>query len=329
MKRVSIIIPCYNQKEYIKEAIESALNQTYPDIEIIVINDGSTDNSAAIIKSFATRHNNIIFIDNKENKGVIYSRNIAIKAASGEYILPLDGDDKIDPFYAEKAVNIFENFSKRNSANDILKIVYCKTKLFGNNNEEFKLDKFSPDKIIFNNCIPNSAMFRKIDFVKAGGYKDYMKDGLEDWDLWLSLLENSQNKENCVYQIDEFLFYYRISNKITRNKCHDEIKKNELLELIFKNHIDLYLNNKEIIPRVFGNYENIITDYKNKLTDYEDIFEDYKNKLTNVETKLTNYENIFAYNKKKLKKYKKLYKLFLIISIIGILITAAIFLQLN
>ena len=82
-KKVSIIIPCYNNEKYVEEAIESALNQTYQNIEIVCINDGSTDSSTEKIKPYK-KYSNFIFIDNKENKGVIYSRNYAIDIATGE-----------------------------------------------------------------------------------------------------------------------------------------------------------------------------------------------------------------------------------------------------
>ena len=106
MKKVSIIIPCYNQENYIKDAILSCFEQTYQNIEIVIVNDGSSDNSAEVINSLIKNRENVIFINNKENFGVVHSRNIAIEKASGEYILPLDGDDKIEPAYVEKAVKI-------------------------------------------------------------------------------------------------------------------------------------------------------------------------------------------------------------------------------
>lgn len=100
--KVSIIIPCYNQAEYVGESIESALKQTYENLEIVCINDGSTDNSSEVIKSYAEKYKNIVFLDEKTNRGVCCARNMAIAASSGEYILPLDADDKIEPQYVEK-----------------------------------------------------------------------------------------------------------------------------------------------------------------------------------------------------------------------------------
>ena len=92
MKKVSVIIPCYNQSEYIEEAILSVVNQTYPNIEIICIDDCSSDNSAQIIKSLVEQYKNIVFLSNIENVGVVKSRNKAVEVSTGQYILPLDGD---------------------------------------------------------------------------------------------------------------------------------------------------------------------------------------------------------------------------------------------
>ena len=231
-KRVSIIIPCYNQAQYVSEAIESALNQTYKNVEIVVINDASTDNSSDVIKPYANKHPNIIFLDEKENKGVVESRNLAILKCNGDYILPVDADDKIDATFCEKAVKIL------NSNNEI-RIVYSRIQFFGHINKEFKLEAFNPNRIIFNNCIPNTAMYRKSDFISVGGYKDYMKDGWEDWNLWLSILEIAPNKEKCAYKIDEKLYLYRQFEAGTRSDFKLK-KQNELFVNMIANHCSLY-----------------------------------------------------------------------------------------
>ena len=96
MALVSIIIPCYNYADFVAEAIASASGQTFQDIEIIIVNDNSIDCSKDIILKEIEKDKRIKFIDNKCNKGVVATRNIAIEIASGKYILPLDADDVID-----------------------------------------------------------------------------------------------------------------------------------------------------------------------------------------------------------------------------------------
>jgi glycosyltransferase involved in cell wall biosynthesis len=90
---VSFIIPCYNAEKWIAEAIESCLSQAYKSIELIIINDGSTDNSLSVIQSFADRYPNIIRYKSQPNKGQAETRNKAIEMARGKYVLFLDADD--------------------------------------------------------------------------------------------------------------------------------------------------------------------------------------------------------------------------------------------
>lgn len=236
--KVSIIIPCYNKAPYVAEAIESAIKQTYENIEIICVDDASTDNSADIIKGYAERYDNIKFIDFKENKGVIAARNTAIEKAIGDYILPLDADDIIADTYVEKAAKIL-------SSRADIGIVYCKAEMFGKKNNLWKLPEYQFPDILYRNCIFCTALFRKSDFIKAGGYKPYMDRGCEDWDLWLSLIENGCR----VYSIDEILFKYRRPNEPTRNDIvglNDDWK-----EALFNHHIDSYLKDKGLIEKVF------------------------------------------------------------------------------
>ena len=241
-KKVSIIIPCYNQAQYVSEAIESALNQTYQNVEIVVINDASTDNSSDVIKSYADKYPNIIFLDEKDNKGVVKSRNLAISKSSGDYILPVDADDKISSTFCEKAVKILDS--------DLdIRIVYSRIQFFGFLNKEFKLEDFNPDRIIFNNCIPNTAMYRKSDFVAVGGYHDYMKDGWEDWNMWLSILEIAPNKEKCAYKIDEILYFYRQFESGTRSDFKLK-KQNELFVNMIANHPSLYKDRIEFYRHI-------------------------------------------------------------------------------
>lgn len=242
MPKVSIIIPCYNQGKYVAEAINSALRQTFKDIEIVCVNDGSTDNSVEIIKSFENKYKNFIFLNNEENRGVIYSRNFAIKNCNGTYILPLDADDIIEPTYVEKAVKILDN-------NSNIGIVYCKAKIFGNYDKYWNLKPFNKSDILYENCIFCSAIFRKSDFLKIGGYNNNMKYGCEDYDLWLSFIE--QRLE--VFQINEILFSYRQYDETSRTTISLKNKK-EIWNNLIKNHINLYLNDENFLERlIFSN----------------------------------------------------------------------------
>ena len=104
MEKVSIIIPVYNVEKYLPKCLESVLGQTYADLEIICVDDGTPDRSAAVILSYAEKDRRINLIS-QENQGLSGARNTGINAATGKYIVFLDGDDWIDPETVETAVN--------------------------------------------------------------------------------------------------------------------------------------------------------------------------------------------------------------------------------
>ena len=96
MKKISVIIPVYNTEKYLKRCLDSVIAQEYKDLELVIINDGSTDNSEQLINEYKTKYPELISYYNKENTGVADTRNFGIKKAKGEYIMFLDSDDYID-----------------------------------------------------------------------------------------------------------------------------------------------------------------------------------------------------------------------------------------
>ena len=102
MSKVSIIVPVYNTSKHLRKCIDSLVNQTQKDIEIIIINDGSTDNSEAIIKEYINKYSSIIKYYSKENEGVAKTRNFGIEKATSDYVLFIDSDDYIDKCLIEK-----------------------------------------------------------------------------------------------------------------------------------------------------------------------------------------------------------------------------------
>lgn len=106
--KISIIIPVYNVEEYLKQCLDSVINQTFKDIEIIIVNDGSTDNSINIIEEYKERDSRIIFL-NQENHGPGYARNSGLKIAKGEYILFIDSDDWIREDTLQELYEIVKN----------------------------------------------------------------------------------------------------------------------------------------------------------------------------------------------------------------------------
>lgn len=193
----SIIIPCYNQEKFLIDCLQSVKLQTFDDWECIIVNDGSTDKSHEIAHTFVQNDNRFQYHVNS-NKGLAYTRNFGISKSKGIYILPLDGDDKIGTNYLEKAHNIF-------NLNPNAKLIYCKAAFFGTKNQQWDLPDYSYEKILIQNCIFCSAIFKKTDFHKTSGYDTNMIFGYEDWELWLQLL----NKDDQVIKIESTEFFYR------------------------------------------------------------------------------------------------------------------------
>lgn len=105
MAKISVVIPVYNVKNYLEKCLNSVCNQTFEDIEVICVNDSSTDDSLKILNQFAEKDNRIKIINFEENKGVSTARNIGIETAKGEYVGFVDSDDYIDLDFYEKLYN--------------------------------------------------------------------------------------------------------------------------------------------------------------------------------------------------------------------------------
>lgn len=226
---VSVIIPVYNTEAYLDETIQSVVDQTYKNIEIILIDDGSTDLSGSICDGWEKRDSRINVI-HTVNRGPIEARNTAINNSRGDYILPVDSDDRIGDKYIEKAVTVLDN-------NPDVGIVYCNAEHFGAITGEWKITDYSIQEMLIHNCIFATAMFRIKDWEKVGGYSNDMKAGLEDYDLWLSIVELKRK----VYKIPEVLFYYRKHDESRSKKYESDralVKKTEAIK--FSRHQRLY-----------------------------------------------------------------------------------------
>lgn len=224
---VSIIVPCYNQAQYLPETLDSVLAQTYHNWECVIVNDGSSDNMEDVAEKYCFRDARFKYLK-QENQGPSVARNNGIRQSSGKYILPLDGDDLIAPTYLEKAVGYLE-------AHRECKLVYCEADYFGKWRGRWQLEEYEYEKFIWNNCIFCSAVFRRSDYDLTEGYNPDMKLGFEDWDYWLSFL----HPEDRVFRIDEVLFRYRIKS-ISRNAGVWQSGIEDACKQIYYNHPEIY-----------------------------------------------------------------------------------------
>jgi glycosyltransferase involved in cell wall biosynthesis len=212
------------------EALQSLLHQDYPYWECIIVNDGSPDNTEEVAKEWVEKDKRFKYFW-KANSGVCDTRNYGVNQATGEYIVPLDGDDKLGPHYFSEAIEAF-------TENPDIKLIYSDTVLFGDKNEEVINPEFVYKNMLTENQIYNSAMFRKVDFWEAGGYNINMFEGIEDWDFYLSLIKPNDK----VVKLNSFHYYYRIKEISRSMRIFRETEKNDAMLLqMFKNHVPLFL----------------------------------------------------------------------------------------
>ena len=153
---VSVIVPLYNAAPYIGEALESIIASTYRPIEVIVMDDGSKDDSRTIAEAFAKAHPEVTVM-HQPNAGASAARNRAIRASHGEYILPVDADNKIHPLYIEEAQAVLEKQPE-------VRVVSCRAEFFGAKTGEWITPQFSKELLARKNMIDTCAMYRRADF---------------------------------------------------------------------------------------------------------------------------------------------------------------------
>lgn len=233
MSKVSIIIPCFNQGEYLEDAIESAWNQTHPPHEIIVVNDGSTDNSAEIAERYMFKQfpllESPVRVIHQVNKGLSSARNTGIMAATGDYILPLDADDIL----MENAIEVItRKILETNS--DVIAPSFIE---FGTSDRKVIVQPFTLDDLKQANRLGYFSAIKRSVLIEVGGYNPKMKWGYEDWDLWFDLIK--RGKSFMILNGEEYILVkYRVKehSMLTNAVQHHQ----ELTNQIMLNHPELF-----------------------------------------------------------------------------------------
>jgi glycosyltransferase involved in cell wall biosynthesis len=226
--KVSIVIPCYNYKDYIEETVSSILNQTFKDFEVIIVDDGSNNETKDVLRKI---NNSKVFILEQKNGGPSNARNNGVKKAKGQYILTLDSDDTFDVSFLEKAVAILDK-------NESITAVSCYCNIFEGG---YKIiNKHTPkggglENFLFDNNSTSFALIRSSFWKKIGGYDEKMVQGFEDWEFWISITRNG----GFIHMIPEFLFNYRYKKK-SLNIHSKENYREKNLAYIYKKHQDIY-----------------------------------------------------------------------------------------
>jgi len=203
-KLISVVMPCYNAASFVEEAISSVLQQTYPHIEIIVVDDGSSDASADIIKCLAKNHPGRISLQNQDHLGPYPARNLGLRHAQGSYIAFLDADDWWRKDCLEKLLAALKE-----AAADL---AYCGWQNVGeqaHNSDPFVPPAYEEQDLVasFLRSCPwpiHAALVRRSVLDAVQGFSECRFSSM-DYDLWLRILGHTQN----IVRVPEVLAYYR------------------------------------------------------------------------------------------------------------------------
>jgi glycosyltransferase involved in cell wall biosynthesis len=224
---VSVIIPCYNDGQTIERCIQSIKRQTYSNIEIVVIDDGSNSSTKNALKGLEDQID--VHIE-QSNKGQASARNLGIKKSSGELILTLDADDTFQETFVEKAVAVILE-------DKTIQMVTCHARVITKHSSRiFKPCGGTLDDFLFQNAALGNLLFRKSTWAHVNGYDEKMTLGWEDWEFNIRLLKSGGQ---CKV-IPEVLFnYHRLGESTTTiANCN----RNKLTRYIFVKHRHLYEN---------------------------------------------------------------------------------------
>jgi glycosyltransferase involved in cell wall biosynthesis len=194
--RISVLMPCFNHGVFIGEAIQSVLDQTFSDVEILVVDDGSTDpGTIECLRNLRTPRTTVL---RTENRGLPAARNAAARRAAGSFLCALDADDRLEPVWFERAVAMLD-------AQPDLAFVSHWLRTFGDETWTWSPTSCELPALLARNTVNGAALVRREAFEAVEGYDESMRQGCEDWDFWLRLVERGY----CGAIVPEVLFHYR------------------------------------------------------------------------------------------------------------------------
>ena len=244
---LSVIIPCYNQAQYLGECLRSVIAQTYTDWEAIVVDDGSKDAEAVRSQIIQVKDQRIRLVRHEQNRGLGAARNTGIRAASGDLILPVDCDDRLERTFLNETQKAF----KENPGVDC---IFTDFQLFGASEEVWRYSVKTPVEMLRNQWIPGpGALMRKRLWASNGGYLQMPRhlSGNEDWDFWISAVQ----RQFKALHIPRALYLYRRSPNsmsVTTMQYNDYL----IRETIYLRHKEFFDEHKAGLNFRFQGYLN-------------------------------------------------------------------------
>lgn len=223
---VSVIVPCFNHAALLRQALDSVAEQTFGDWELVVVDDGSTDDSLDVARSFASAYPDFdVTLIRTRNRGLSRARNAGISVARGDYILPLDADDWIEPSMLEVCLEIL-------AARPEAMAVAPRTRDYFPDDKVWNPPPWSFQLETIRNVVPYCSLYRRSAWAEVGGYAEEMA-GYEDWDFWISV-----GALGPIVQLSEPLFRYRFSRDSLLNAS--QARDLELRAWIVRRHPGIY-----------------------------------------------------------------------------------------
>ncbi|MFD2168206.1 glycosyltransferase [Thalassotalea euphylliae] len=249
---ITVYITTKNRCILLKRAINSVLAQTWSNIEIIVCDDGSSDNTASILSDYKAKHSNFSFFINEESKGACFSRNRAIQAAKGKYITGLDDDDY---FLPERLEILYKNYS------DDLAFVcstYFRKTLHGTRAVKDSVGLIGLEKQLHYNRVGNQILTTKEKFLAVGGF-DTSLPAFQDYDMWVRLMARFGNG----LKVDVPLYVFDTSHANNRISANNSNRQNGY-QIFLKKHKELmtehHLESMELLRKIVYNQKLGISD---------------------------------------------------------------------
>jgi len=229
---VSIIMPCYNAERFLKKAIESMLNQTFTDFEFIIIDDCSTDRSAAIIHEYIKDDPRIRYIKNDKNRGVASSLNIGINNSNGKFIARMDADDISAPERLKKQIEHMKNNPDCVACGSDIIIINEHGSIIGSRKYLYS-NKTIKKNIHRASCFAHPTVIIRAETLRNNGLLYSISlPWVEDFDLWFKLSEHGE-----FSNLEESLLYYRLSSSSVKNShCKESLRNTIRLKVMNMSH---------------------------------------------------------------------------------------------
>jgi glycosyltransferase involved in cell wall biosynthesis len=195
---VAVVIPCYRYAHLLPEAVASAVAQTWRELRIVIVDDGSPDDTAKVAASLIAQYPaRRIELVRQPNQGLAAARNAGVRATRSPLVLPLDADDRLAPHAIERLVHALQH-----GGGDVATPL---GRTFGDEDRRLVTLPVTRARLLAGNCLVYSSLYRRELFDRIGGYGDNLRAGYEDWDFWLSALDAGAR----FVHVPEELFHYR------------------------------------------------------------------------------------------------------------------------